>query len=398
MKKEKGFTLIELLAVIVILAILMVIAVPKILNVINNSKKSAADSSIKLLKDAIKTQITSKDMMNSNFISDENGCYVFEFSPNNDNANTLNVKNKDKFTGSIKYCKGTFSDDTLKFNDVASNNTSSGSIDVDPEPPQEITKICKRATTLHTEECTQTDTKNYCSGAGYTTSGTKGTSTITYGNLGTSGTLSSGDAFDCDVNGDGNYDPNTERFYYVTDLSTTAAVLVYYNSVSSGSANNNASYAYDSAGTNYNGPVTAVTALPTTEQWNNIKLVKGKRRIKTENNKTSSSGGKLPSFDYAGYAARLLTVQEINKSCNITIGSLTQGELDDCNYLLENTKFSSASVNNYGYWLENAYEGSSSYIENIMVDSRSGRNNSSSRSNGMGVRPVIEVLKTDIDY
>ncbi len=54
MKKEKGFTLIELLAVIVILAILMVIAVPKILNVIENSKKSAAESSIKLVKDAIK--------------------------------------------------------------------------------------------------------------------------------------------------------------------------------------------------------------------------------------------------------------------------------------------------------------------------------------------------------
>ena len=42
MKKEKGFTLIELLAVIVILAILMVVAVPKILNVIENSRKSAA--------------------------------------------------------------------------------------------------------------------------------------------------------------------------------------------------------------------------------------------------------------------------------------------------------------------------------------------------------------------
>ena len=53
MKKEKGFTLIELLAVIVILAILMVIAVPKILNVIENSKESAAKSSAGLYIDAI---------------------------------------------------------------------------------------------------------------------------------------------------------------------------------------------------------------------------------------------------------------------------------------------------------------------------------------------------------
>ena len=59
MKKEKGFTLIELLAVIVILAVLMVVAVPKILNVINKTKESAAESSVKLLKDAIKTQVTS---------------------------------------------------------------------------------------------------------------------------------------------------------------------------------------------------------------------------------------------------------------------------------------------------------------------------------------------------
>ena len=64
MKKEKGFTLIELLAVIVILAILMVIAVPKILNVIENSRESAAISSAKLYIDAVKK---------NNAISEVNG-------------------------------------------------------------------------------------------------------------------------------------------------------------------------------------------------------------------------------------------------------------------------------------------------------------------------------------
>ena len=53
---------------------------------------------------------------------------------------------------------------------------------------------------------------------GYRPDGVMGTSTITYGKLGTQGILSSGDAFDCDVNGDGIYDATTERFYYVTDL------------------------------------------------------------------------------------------------------------------------------------------------------------------------------------
>ena len=57
MKKldRKGFTLIELLAVIVILAIIMVIAVPQILNVIENSRKSAWTSNVKMIADAIET-------------------------------------------------------------------------------------------------------------------------------------------------------------------------------------------------------------------------------------------------------------------------------------------------------------------------------------------------------
>ena len=42
---------------------------------------------------------------------------------------------------------------------------------------------------------------------------------IEYGNLGKSGDDPiSGDAFDCDVNGDGIYDSETERFYYITDF------------------------------------------------------------------------------------------------------------------------------------------------------------------------------------
>ena len=39
MKKKNTFTLIELLAVIVILAVILVISIPKILDVIDESKK-----------------------------------------------------------------------------------------------------------------------------------------------------------------------------------------------------------------------------------------------------------------------------------------------------------------------------------------------------------------------
>ena len=44
--KKRGFTLIELLAVIVILAIIALIATPAVLNIIEDSEKSAAERSM----------------------------------------------------------------------------------------------------------------------------------------------------------------------------------------------------------------------------------------------------------------------------------------------------------------------------------------------------------------
>ena len=54
---KKGFTLIELLAVIVILAIIAVIAIPRILNVVEEAKKGAAEASALGYIDAVEKQI-----------------------------------------------------------------------------------------------------------------------------------------------------------------------------------------------------------------------------------------------------------------------------------------------------------------------------------------------------
>ena len=153
-KKKKDL---ELLAVIVILGIITVIAVPKILDIINKSRNSAVNSSLKLVKDAIKTQIASSDLTGPVFTKETDGCYVFNFDDQTTgNPKELSIKNKDRVSESIKYCNNTFSDDTLKFD--------GNSISKD-EPKGKI--ICKRATTLHTEECTQTDESLYCSREGY---------------------------------------------------------------------------------------------------------------------------------------------------------------------------------------------------------------------------------------
>ena len=385
MNKNKGFTLIELLAVIVILAILMVVAVPKILNVIENSRKSAAESSIKLVKDAIKTQVTSGSMMGTNFTSDESGCYTFNFDDQTSgNAKELQLKNKENITGTIKYCNGNFTNNTLV---------------LDGQDMKTI--VCKKATKLHTEECEQTDNTYYCSGAGFAGK------TITYGSLGTNGKLVSGDAFDCDVNGDGTYDENTERFYYVSDYYNTStnkfeddtAVLIYYNNVSNGKPINSKLAAYDLSEKNNNGPVTAIEELPSTSEWRNVSLKSISRAIINEKGANTTAGGTLPdSFSYAGKAARLLTAQEINKACGITVGNYTTGELDSCNYLMENTKYSNASIRNYGYWLENPLSGYFADAWRVHSSDRYVGDFAILNVGGIGVRPAIEVPKSNIEY
>ena len=263
--------------------------------------------------------------------------------------------------------------------------------------------ICKRATTLHTEECTWDDTTYCCSGAGY-----KKGENITYGNLGTSGTLTSGDAFDCDVNGDGTYDPETERFYYVSDyynastkaFNNSIAVLIYYNNVSAGSPSNNTTYAYDSSGENWHGPQTAIEQLPTISQWSNVSLKNITRTIFNETSENITTGGTLPSnFSYSGYAARFLTLQEIKKGTGITnISKWEVGELDKFTYLFENTKFSIDGNSVWAWWLESARSDTSTYAWNVTGGGRIAGSDLVSRTGDIGVRPAIEVSKTNISY
>ena len=278
--------------------------------------------------------------------------------------------------------------------------------------------VCKRAVKLHEETCLQTDGTFYCSGAGYTESGSKGTSTITYGSCGTSGTLTSGDAFTCDVNGDGTFDELTERFYYVSDYYDTSAkefddstaVLIYYNNVTSGVSCNNNTFAYSTQADiqavdpsrtsydNWHGPLTLIKQLPTTSQWSNVELKNTTRQILTQTGTTSTSGGTLPEFDYSGYAARLLTAQELNSACGITIGNYRNGELDSCNYIMENTKYAKSSIGSYGHWLETPYASNSYSVWNVNGVGRYVSIGDADYTGSRGARPAIEVLKSKISY
>lgn len=236
-------------------------------------------------------------------------------------------------------------------------------------------KLCKRATTLHT--------------------GTVGTSTTTvnYGQIGTSGKLASGDAFDCDVNGDGKYDAATERFYYVTDLSgvSNTAVLIFYgNSTSSGVCLGcRAPYYYN--GNNYSGPISASVHLPTTTAWSRVGLIKKTSQIYNEKGGTTAAYSintttthNLPRFTYTT-AARLLTYQEYGKiTDNSFLWENFDGQYADCIWL--NTPQASTGMSNAVFAIDKP---ASSVIATMPNDGA---------STLCGVRPVIEVLKTDMIY
>ena len=62
-KKKNAFTLIELLAVIVILAVILVIAIPRILDVIETSKKDSFKNAVQLIADSAEKKKVSDKLL-----------------------------------------------------------------------------------------------------------------------------------------------------------------------------------------------------------------------------------------------------------------------------------------------------------------------------------------------
>ena len=114
MKKRNAFTLIELLAVIVILAVILVISIPRILDVIETSKKDSFKNSAQLIADSAEKkkvsdkllgkdeEITCKDVAK---INDEDyaSCII---SFDSDGKAKVSITGKGKFDG-LKITNGT---------------------------------------------------------------------------------------------------------------------------------------------------------------------------------------------------------------------------------------------------------------------------------------------------
>ncbi|MEE3343678.1 MAG: InlB B-repeat-containing protein [Bacilli bacterium] len=203
-----------------------------------------------------------------------------------------------------------------------------------------------------------------------------------FGQIHSDSSLSPGDAYDCDVNGDGVYDSANERFYYLTD-SGTNAIFVYSNNTIQ--VNNNVTSSCGATGVAYgsdysHGPSTAMDELPNNNQWINVSLYTEPRDIK-DNAGTSV----INSFVYTGKAARFVTLDEIKAATTNSING-TVNELSDYSFLLENTSGYDGSCSS-GYWMETTDSSSGAY----MVDGSTGGNRVTNITSVSDVRPVIEV-------
>ena len=240
--------------------------------------------------------------------------------------------------------------------------------------------VCKKATTgtLFTESCgadgaclvamDENDAYLYSYG-----------NTITYGTIAGAGFPVTGDAYDCDVDNDGDYTGGgnySERFYFVRERVDSSndidnAVLVHYTSFDQNghevlTDGNPDSSSSRKAYTNSNGK----QYLPNATVWSNPALV---------------------AFD--GKASRYISVDDITTACGESYGLI--GLLDNkCHFFMENTRFQRSGAQS-SYYMN--VDGPDNYTYIINILDRNLIKRSPGNTTEGTVRPVIEIPYNAID-
>ncbi len=241
--------------------------------------------------------------------------------------------------------------------------------------------VCMKAAvgTLHSEKCESQSNSEGCRGAGiqYDTY-------FDYGAIPGANTYLAGDAYDCDVNDDGTYDPIGERFYLIRkNEDNDSMALVYYTSIDESGPVDTQSRAGSSltyeASTVY---LPQTTSLSTNDQWDNSKLL------------TFSGVG------YSNKVSRYINMNDLEAACGTF--SSSNGYLDSCYFFMENSRFQSGNTGSNlkgraGIWLQ-ATEISSSGGQRIHTSTRAVTTvNTNSNGSTNTSRPVIEIPVTTIE-
>ena len=241
-----------------------------------------------------------------------------------------------------------------------------------------IQPICKKATVLHTKTCEKTS--NGCAFDVETGS------TITYGSI-PNGFPKAGDAYDCDVNNDGVYDSETERFYYIKSEGENS-VLVYYSNY-----NVDEKYNFRTGQSSY-----VDEYLPSTTEWSNPGLINP--GVRNAMNDYGSVRGwttidNTITLNYTNKAARLLTLFDVETTCREVLGfSSSNTRITGCNWLFENLK-SYDGTGAMNYWLETViFEEKKAYGVEFPLKTI---NAVSYIDHKEGVRPAITVKTTNIE-
>ena len=199
---------------------------------------------------------------------------------------------------------------------------------------------------------------------------------IKYGTLAGPTIPVTGNAYDCDVNNDGEFNPTTERFYYIRANVTEEvqnAVLVYYTGFDATGPMDNStsrgSYEY----------AEAITYLPNSTTWSNPSL-----------QQFDISLDETPSMR----VARMISSTDLYEACG---NALTPADVSfqTCQYFMENSRFQSKSLGRAGIWIERINNNNTYTYYRIQTQNAVAASVEETSLNA--ARPVIEIPFNTID-
>ena len=356
--KKKGFTLIELLAVIVILAVIAIIATPAVLNIIEDSKQSAAEASARNIVDTAKTHYMQNIMDNKPNSNVDLSTNTLKYDGEQAKKGLLTYDTNGNVSGKM-YISGYCVEVSVDGN-VTSTKTNESECSIDT--PQ-VTTYANGTVVYYNPE---TNTK--CTSAeAVSTTGTKTGCMKWY-------------AF--------NYD-GSDKVNLLLDHDTTAEVAWVSKADYIEAGGTKAEYG--SYGNNSKGPITALKQLESdTASWNST--IKNTARL-IEASEIAKITGYQNWNNNRYYFHTNSTTTYIGDAGTNKYAWLFDNTYDCELYGCNVQDFS--ILRSYGYWTGTANSGNSSEAWYVNIAGNLGISELDSMSN-LGVRPVVTISKSII--